>query len=255
MERSYVKCAAGMLASLVLLAGPGLRPAEAAQSIRCESYDNRRNVCPNPGGGQVWLKRTLSQAACVQGQSWNYDRRNIWVSNGCRGEFAVGSSSSSSSGAGEALAVAAIAGLAIAAAAASSDNDPPPPPNYGPNYAQGYGYGGYPPPPPPNYGYGPGYGPPPPNYGPPPSRRGGPVPPWMVGSFSGYNAPQRVRINLTIFPDGRAEANVNGAAMPAVVQGQRLAVAGNLFDVTPTRNGIITRQVGNPGNETHYARR
>lgn len=251
MRRSVWAHAVGVVASLVLLVGPGMLPAQAQQTFRCESYNGRRAVCGNPGGGQVWLKRTLSQSACVQGQSWNYDRRNVWVSNGCRGEFAVGSANSNS-GAGEALAVAAIAGLAIAAVAASSSNEPPPPPppSYGPGYVQGYG-GGY------GGGYGQGYGPPPPNYGygPPPSRRGGPVPGWMVGSFAGYNAAQRVRINLTIYPDGRADANVNGASMPAVVQGQRLAVAGNLFDVFPTRNGIITRQVGNPGNETHYGRR
>ncbi|OZA91976.1 MAG: hypothetical protein B7X76_01125, partial [Azorhizobium sp. 39-67-5] len=90
---------------------------------------------------------------------------------------------------------------------------------------------------------------------PPPPRRKGSVPGWMVGNFAGFNAQQRVRINLTIYPDGRAEANVNGAAMPAFIQGQRLMVANTQFDVSPTHNGIITRQVGNPANETHYARR
>ncbi len=116
------------------------------------------------------------------------------------------------------------------------------PPNYGPNYAQGYGYGGYPPPPPPpNYGYGPGYGPRRPIMVRRPRgvagrcRRG-----WWAASP--LQRPAARAHQPTIFPDGRAEANVNGAAMPAVVQGQRLAVAGNLFDVTPTRNGIITRR-------------
>lgn len=252
MNRSYMTCAVAVLASAMVLTGPGVVPAQANQSFRCESHNNRRSVCPIPGGGQVWLSRTLSQSACVQGRTWNYDRRNVWVDDGCRAEFTVGGGGgggSSNSGV-EAAAALAIVGLAIAAAAASGDdNSPPPPPSYGPGYGQGYGQGYGPPPP--NYGN-PGYGGYPP---PPPPRRKGSVPGWMVGNFAGFNAQQRVRINLTIYPDGRAEANVNGAAMPAFIQGQRLMVANTQFDVSPTHNGIITRQVGNPANETHYARR
>lgn len=58
--------------------------------IRCESRDRRTNYCPaNPQGG-VRLVRRLSDARCVRGDTWGVSERNIWVTNGCRGDFEVG---------------------------------------------------------------------------------------------------------------------------------------------------------------------
>jgi hypothetical protein len=34
--------------------------------------------------------RRISSSGCTQGRDWNYDRSGIWVSNGCRAEFASG---------------------------------------------------------------------------------------------------------------------------------------------------------------------
>jgi hypothetical protein len=45
--------------------------------VRCDSND----------GGV--LERQLSRAACIEGRSWGSDRGSVWVSQGCRGEFAV----------------------------------------------------------------------------------------------------------------------------------------------------------------------
>lgn len=59
------------------------------QSVRCESGDGRGKRC----GLRVWrgvdLARQLSRAPCIEGQSWGWDHRGIWVSNGCRAEFNV----------------------------------------------------------------------------------------------------------------------------------------------------------------------
>ena len=57
--------------------------------VRCDSEDGRYNRCAFPGGGRAELVRQVSRAACVEGRSWGSDRGSVWVSQGCRGEFAV----------------------------------------------------------------------------------------------------------------------------------------------------------------------
>jgi hypothetical protein len=57
--------------------------------IRCESRGGDQSYCELPFRGRVRLVNQLSRSACVQGQSWGYDRRGVWVSQGCRGEFVV----------------------------------------------------------------------------------------------------------------------------------------------------------------------
>ncbi len=57
------------------------------QALRCESNDNRYQHCDADTRGGVRLGRRLSDAQCVQGRTWGYDNRGIWVSGGCRGEF------------------------------------------------------------------------------------------------------------------------------------------------------------------------
>ncbi len=57
--------------------------------LRCDSNDGRYNRCTFPGRGRAELVRQVSRAACVEGRSWGSDRGSVWVSQGCRGEFAV----------------------------------------------------------------------------------------------------------------------------------------------------------------------
>jgi hypothetical protein len=64
--------------------------AQASETIRCSSDDGRRNYCDADTRGGVTLSRQLSQASCIEGRSWGYDRRGIWVDAGCRAEFQVG---------------------------------------------------------------------------------------------------------------------------------------------------------------------
>lgn len=56
--------------------------------VLCESRDNRRRSCPTPGRAAK-LVRQLSRSACIEGQTWGFDRSGIWVDQGCRGEFEV----------------------------------------------------------------------------------------------------------------------------------------------------------------------
>lgn len=60
------------------------------RSIRCESDDRRTRHCSIDTRGGVRISRRLSKAPCIEGRSWGYDRRGVWVSEGCRAEFVVG---------------------------------------------------------------------------------------------------------------------------------------------------------------------
>lgn len=73
------------------LAGSGPRPPlppDGSQRIRCESTNNRPRNCPTSWNGPSRLVRQLSDRRCVEGQNWNSQSRSIYVTAGCRGEFA-----------------------------------------------------------------------------------------------------------------------------------------------------------------------
>ncbi len=60
--------------------------------IRCASGDYRLQYCQAPYGmriREVRLIRQRSSADCAEGYSWGHDRNTIWVTNGCRADFAL----------------------------------------------------------------------------------------------------------------------------------------------------------------------
>jgi hypothetical protein len=59
--------------------------------VVCESDDGRRRECPADTRRGVVVQQQLSRNSCVQGRSWGYTRDSIWVDDGCRAEFLVGS--------------------------------------------------------------------------------------------------------------------------------------------------------------------
>lgn len=61
------------------------------RTMYCGSDDGRRHECLVDTSGGVTLAAQRSTAPCVQGRSWGFRRSFIWVDNGCRGDFAVGS--------------------------------------------------------------------------------------------------------------------------------------------------------------------
>ncbi|WP_448582782.1 DUF3011 domain-containing protein [Thermaurantiacus sp.] len=63
--------------------------------ITCRSIDNREQRCRVQTGGRVELLRQLSNAPCIEGQTWRYDRSAIWVRNGCQATFLYGSATGS----------------------------------------------------------------------------------------------------------------------------------------------------------------
>jgi hypothetical protein len=60
------------------------------QTVTCESNDGRQRFCPaDVGRARVELTRQLSRGECRFARNWGYDRRGVWVSDGCRGTFTV----------------------------------------------------------------------------------------------------------------------------------------------------------------------
>lgn len=60
-----------------------------AQTLFCGSDDHRQRRCNVTIRRDARMTRQVSKAQCLEGQSWGWDRNGVWVSNGCRGEFAV----------------------------------------------------------------------------------------------------------------------------------------------------------------------
>lgn len=63
--------------------------AVSTGTIRCESTDGRSRTCRTPWRGHSRLTRQLSNAACIEGRSWQSQPGQVYVGNGCRGEFAA----------------------------------------------------------------------------------------------------------------------------------------------------------------------
>ena len=71
--------------------GGGVGPGPGGGgTIRCESTDGRQRTCATPWNRTSLLVRQLSNTRCVQGQNWNTSPGRVWVSGGCRAEFAAG---------------------------------------------------------------------------------------------------------------------------------------------------------------------
>lgn len=62
---------------------------DSAVLIRCESQGHEPFYCQMPTRGRVQLVNQLSRSSCNYGTDWGFDRRGVWVANGCRAEFAV----------------------------------------------------------------------------------------------------------------------------------------------------------------------
>src|ERR1700760_1562751 len=62
--------------------GPGY--GGGGQTITCSSNNGKRNYCSADTSRGVRLTNQRSGSPCVQGQTWGYDNRGIWVDRGCR---------------------------------------------------------------------------------------------------------------------------------------------------------------------------
>ena len=60
-----------------------------SQLVSCSSEDGHRHACPINSNGRVRLERQRSDASCIEGRTWGYNNREIWVDRGCRADFTV----------------------------------------------------------------------------------------------------------------------------------------------------------------------
>jgi hypothetical protein len=64
--------------------------APSVPTLVCESIDGRRNRCAVDTTLGVRLLRQLSDSDCLLNRTWGVDADGVWVSGGCRAEFAIG---------------------------------------------------------------------------------------------------------------------------------------------------------------------
>ncbi|MEI2770230.1 MAG: DUF3011 domain-containing protein [Candidatus Competibacter sp.] len=198
--------------------------ASADETITCASENNQYQHCRTASHGYVTMTRQLSGSPCRQGQTWDYDRRGIWVDDGCRAEFRVESSEHHSKDSSKDAKVAAgvIIGAAILGALVNNkDHDDA----YKYNDDKYHG-----------------------------SRHTSYVPGWMVGTFHGYNPMYGADVVMTIREDGRVTADANGQAITGYINDERLHVGNVIFSISRSRDGFITSQEGDRHNEVVYRR-
>jgi len=196
-------------------------PSFADYTLRCGSVNGHHGTCRLSQPGYVTIERKISGARCDQGRSWDYDRREIWVDQGCEADFRVETHGSSGGSDANAVAGVVVAAAILGALAANKDHV---------DDAK-YRDDGY--------------------YGP---RHTSYVPGWMVGTFRGYNPQYGADIEMRITSDGRMTANTRGQTLNGWVNDQQLHVGGAVFSIDQTREGFVTAQRGDRFNEVRYRR-
>jgi Protein of unknown function (DUF3011) len=157
MRRSIV---AKLIAFIALLS-----TAHASDYLDCRSSNYRYTYCRADTNNNVRLSRQLSGSSCDYGRSWGYDKRGIWVDNGCAASFEYGSRGRGGRSDDTGKVMAGVAAIAILGAIIASNNS---------NDSKH-------------------------------RHDDGRVPNWAIGSFSGYDSRQRVGIQLNIDGSGRIE--------------------------------------------------
>jgi hypothetical protein len=70
----------------------------SGQTLYCASDNGKRNFCAANTRGGVQMTRQRSGSACIQGQTWGWDNRSVWVDRGCRADFITGSGNGNGNG-------------------------------------------------------------------------------------------------------------------------------------------------------------
>lgn len=216
-----------LLLATPLLLIASLTDARADDVVTCESRDNRYQSCALPRAGYVTLERQLSGAECRQGRSWDYDRREVWVDDGCRASFRVRGSGSHDRDDDDdnhhdaKVAAGVLIGAAILGALVHNANKQDE--RYDDSNYQGARHTSY-------------------------------VPGWMVGEFEGYNPTYDADIRMRIDSDGRMSAQTREQTLSGWVNGGQLNVGSNVFDISQSRDGFVTTEVGDRQNEVRYRR-
>ena len=61
-----------------------------ATPVYCASDDMHQHTCPADTRRGVRLVKQRSGSQCIEGRTWGYDEKGIWVDRGCRADFEIG---------------------------------------------------------------------------------------------------------------------------------------------------------------------
>jgi len=206
--------------TVAALAGVLSSPAFADYTVHCASSGYKYTTCRLSEPGYVTVERQRSSSACTKGRSWDYDRREIWVDDGCAADFRVQTQDNHKKDA--AVAAGVVVGAALLGALLSNkdvvDDH---------KYRDESYYG---------------------------SRHTSYVPSWLVGTFAGYNPQYGANVSMIVSADGQVTANAGGQVVKGYINDERLHVGNVVFAIDQTREGFITAQVGDRHNEVRYRR-
>ena len=85
--RLHLRSLVGLTVLLVLTGALAL--AQNNNVFTCSSDDGQLHSCRVNTERPIQFVRQRSNAQCVEGQSYGIDRGGVWVTNGCRADFAV----------------------------------------------------------------------------------------------------------------------------------------------------------------------
>lgn len=69
--------------------GHGRDRHDDGERLVCESYEQKDKECRIRVRHDVRLVKQKSVTPCIEDHNWGWDRRGVWVSDGCRAEFRV----------------------------------------------------------------------------------------------------------------------------------------------------------------------
>ncbi len=69
--------------------GKGRDRDDDGERLVCESYEKKEKECRIRVRHEVRRVKQKSVTACIEDHNWGWDRRGVWVSDGCRAEFRV----------------------------------------------------------------------------------------------------------------------------------------------------------------------
>ncbi len=88
----FVSAAMALGWAAVLNAQQSFVQASVSSVVSCVSKGKERQQCPADTRAGIVMLRPTGEAACLLGRNWGYDDQGVWVSEGCGGDFATGSS-------------------------------------------------------------------------------------------------------------------------------------------------------------------
>ena len=89
----FVSTAMALCCAAVLDAQQSFVQASVSSVVSCVSKGKERQQCAADTRAGIVMLRPTGEAACLLGRNWGYDDQGVWVSEGCGGDFATGSSS------------------------------------------------------------------------------------------------------------------------------------------------------------------